>query len=231
MDWSLFKRILSHLVVVLTIASPALARAQDALTMADAPVFKVGDSWKFRSQDVGNRRDPTWYANTVQSADEKEVLLYGEQGDRKFWWIYDVKSNKLLMRFNYDADVADKRGRKTADNSGNDARVQFPLQVGRKWPINEKFLSAQYGRLENDLKAVVTAVEKVKTEAGEFDAFKIEIEGRWNNRGSGNSGRYLETQWYAPSAKRVVKIEGKTFVQASVFDQWREELLEFKPGL
>jgi hypothetical protein len=204
--------------------------AQDVKSVAQAPVFNVGDTWKFQSQDVGNKRPPTWFANTVRSVSDKEVVLAGEDsGGRKFWWVYEVPAQKYQYRFAYNEAAPDKRGRKTTDISGNDAEIQFPLEVGRKWPIKVRRVSAQYGPLENDLKAEVTTYEKIKTQAGEFDAFKIVIQGWWKNVNSGNTGFYQRTVWYAPAAKRVVKIEGFTRIgDASLWDQWTQELLDFK---
>ena len=163
--------------------------AQDAKPNSSAPIFKVGDMWKFQYQDVANRRPPTWFSQTVTALDEKEVVLGGEaSGGAKSWLIYDLLTQKYQSRFAYDGAAPDKRGRKTSDLSGNDGEVQFPLEVGRKWPIKERFVTARYEPLENDLKAEVASYEKVKTQAGEFDSYRTVIDGTWKNVNSGNTG-------------------------------------------
>lgn len=212
------------LTAILWCCAISMSFAQDTKPVAQAPVFKVGDSWKFQLHDIGNKKEPTWFINTVTLVDDKQVVTLDDNSEgRKFWSIYDVPSQKPQLRFAYVEAAPDKRGRKTGDWSGNDAEVQFPLEVGRNWSIQEKS-----PRLENELKAEVTAYERIRIQAGEFDAFKIVIKGWWKNVQSGNTGPYQRTVWYAPVAKRVVKIEGFTRVTGSLWDQWTQELLEFK---
>ena len=53
----------------------------------------------------------------------------------------------------------------------------------------------------------VVAYEKIKVPAGEFDAFKIEAKGFWNNQTTPRSGKMQITNWYAPAAKAIIKSE------------------------
>jgi hypothetical protein len=84
----------------------------------------------------------------------------------------------------------------------------FPLEIGRKWDSKFKFFNKSNSWVVPwQFDAQVTAYEKVKVPAGEFDAFKIEYKGYWNNYGTGASGPLVLTNWYAPSAKNIVKSE------------------------
>lgn len=219
---------LAALAAGLMLGGPVLG--QSPSVAADSPKLKVGDTWKFRTQDISNKREVI-FTNTVTTADDTEALVQGSNPDgRRFWWIYDQRKNSFVKRFNHDEAAADKRGNLTADWSANDSRVQFPLQQGKKWTVNEKFRSGQYGLIENDLKAEVVAFEKIRTPAGEFDAFKVEFDGWWNNRTSRNSGKVKAVAWYAPAIKRPVRSEYRTYVDGRVWDESIEELLEFKAG-
>jgi len=215
-------------------ATTSLAAVAPAATLAtvQSPQFVVGDCWKYRAQDIGNGAAPTWHINIVRSVADNEVLIEGRsQNQARFWWVYEPQSAKWLTRFSYDEGAPDRRGRKTADLSANDPSIRFPLTIGANWTVNEKFEGRRV--IENDMKAVVSAVERITTPAGEFDTFRITYEGRWNNRTEGGSGRRLETYWYSPLAKRYVKREGKTWVNKGgpmVWDQWVEELIEIGKG-
>lgn len=225
------RRAIGQIVGAWALIASVAAIAQDAKPIAEAPVFKVGDSWKIQTHDIGNKREPTWYTNTVASVDDKQYVFAGELKEgSKFWWVGDTKANKLLARFDYDEAAPDKRGKRTRDTSANDPFVQFPLQVGRKYAIKEKWVNSSGDNGDNDLKAEVVAYETIKVPAGEFDVFKIEVEGWWNNRRWTTSGKLTSTLWYSPVAKRPVKSEFKDFNRGIVWNHRTDELIEFKPG-
>ena len=229
--------VVSRIYGVLLFAICALGSAlpvmgQTALPSAELPAFKVGESWKFRTHNLGDKQEPGWYVNTVHEAGDKHVVLYGENSvPTKFWWFREVATAKLLMRFNYSETAPNKRGAKTRDISAEDATLQFPLQVGKKWTFKQNWTNSSGEPGSSDVKVEVTAYEKVKTEAGEYDAFKIEEKGWWKNLQSNVTGRQSQTLWYAPAVKRTVKSESKDFhSQGQLWNHRTEELLEYKPG-
>ena len=88
------------------------------------------------------------------------------------------------------------------------AVLSFPLEIGKKWSYKFGYANKQNGskgRLQVD--ATVVAFEKVKVPAGEFDTFKIEYKGFWNNDTRGWNGAIRNMGWYAPAARAFVKFE------------------------
>lgn len=84
----------------------------------------------------------------------------------------------------------------------------FPLEVGKKWGYKYTFeneLNSVKGRWQLDVEVV--ASERVKVLAGEFDAFKIEYNGFWNNYTTTRNGRLKITRWYAPITRSLLKTE------------------------
>jgi hypothetical protein len=90
------------------------------------------------------------------------------------------------------------------------AESRFPLQVGRRWDyVNEVVFkdNGSTGRVSNT--ARVLAYELVRVPAGEFEAFRLEVQGRVHEKSKGGpgiiDGETRTTYWYAPSARAIVK--------------------------
>lgn len=228
----LTKRIaLYRLIALGALGVTLVAQAQDVKPVAEAPTLKVAESWKYELRNIGDKREPVWFTNTVTAVDDKQAVVAGEHStEGKFWWLYDTKASKFLARFRFDEAAADKRGAKTEDRSESDSLMQFPMQVGKKYPVKQKWVNSSGDNGDSDLKAEVVAFEKVKTLAGEFDAYKIEVDGWWNNRRWSSSGRQSVVLWYAPSVKREVKMEYKDFTRGGIWNHRTFELMEFKAG-
>jgi len=98
------------------------------------------------------------------------------------------------------------------------------LEIGKKWDYKYSLANKMNPTKSRwQLEANVVAYEKVKVPAGEFDAFKIEYTGYWNNETSGRSGRLKITNWFAPAARNVVKTEFE-----DGFNNWIRQLVEFE---
>lgn len=209
------------------LAVTLVATAQDGNTPVAAPTYKVGDSWKMQLHDLANKQEPTWDSRSVTDAGEKEVQIAGvDSANRKLVWVYDPKVAKLVSRHKFSESAPNKRGDLDANLSDSDSLVQFPLKLGSKYPVKVNWTNTQGHKGNSDMKAEVLAFEKVKVPAGEFDAFKIEVKGWWNNH-TGGSGRITEMVWYAPTVKRSVKFEHKSYVGGQLWGHRVEELLEF----
>jgi hypothetical protein len=75
---------------------------------------------------------------------------------------------------------------------------------------------------------VVEGWEDVRVPAGSFRVLKVVHTGRYSATDGGNhwSGAIHETYWYAPEAKRVVRMEYRdTTGSGSTWDHWRDELV------
>lgn len=107
--------------------------------------------------------------------------------------------------------------------------VKFPLVVGDAW--KSSFLAeGRTSKSKTDLDYKVVAMEKVKTPAGEFDAFKIESKGWINGVSWSGSVRTEGVSWYAPSLGRFVRSEYRDFRNGRLWTDTVTELKSFKPA-
>jgi hypothetical protein len=88
--------------------------------------------------------------------------------------------------------------------------LKFPLMIGKKWPLRYSMNDRKSNYdIQATLEAHVTAYEKIRVPAGEFDAFRIEYYGKMKVATSlvqvNISSKTVA--WYAPSARTIVKTE------------------------
>jgi hypothetical protein len=87
---------------------------------------------------------------------------------------------------------------------------QYPavFQAGAKssfdYQIDSKFTDGRKWKEVSNATMVVKGQEKVKTPAGEFDAWRVELEIFWRIEGGDSRGRYIQTSWYVPQLRRYV---------------------------
>ena len=212
--------------VSLTVLATA-SYAEEKPRIENPPKFSVGDRWIFKQTDIAKRQEPVTFSNEVKEADDNVAWLYGKNSRGEFWWKYDVKRALLIERYQIDPQDPDKRGKVTfTRDEKNGIRVQFPLEVGKSYPVTDYWSGNGFSG-DRQFKVTVKSYEKVKTGAGEFDAYRIVSSGFWNAT-NGTSGSYDVEEWYAPATKRIVKFEVKTYFQGQVQDHEVLELLEFK---
>ena len=182
------------------------ALAQGSAPRAEAPAVKVGDRWKAEQTDRRTGAKESEFDRRVTAVTPSRIE--GTENDGTFVWTAELNGLESP----------------TVTISGDAKTLSFPLEVGKKWEYKFNFVNkvnAIKGRQQ--LSAHVVAYEKVKVPAGEFDAFKIEYAGFWNNDTNGRSGRLKNTGWYAPSAKSVVKFE-----LDDGYNNWVRQLVEIQ---
>lgn len=190
-------RLASALVIVrfLAVGSMALlmfgtASAQTPPVKAEAPVLKVGDRWKLETKDRRTGVKEADWALAVVAVSATQIEMSENDG-------------KLLMT--PELNVIDSP---RVSISGESKTLSFPLEVGKKWDYKYSFKSKVGGNSGRwQVEANVVAYEKVKVAAGEFDAFKIQAKGYWNNETTGRNGRLQQISWYSPAARAIVKTE------------------------
>lgn len=107
--------------------------------------------------------------------------------------------------------------------------VKFPLTVGDSW--KSSYLSeGATAKSKGEIDFKVVAREKVKTPAGEFDAFRIESGGWINGVSWSGAIRMAQVQWFAPAVGRVVKSEYKDYRGSQLWTDTVSELKSFTPG-
>lgn len=216
-------------ICLLNLDGVASALAQDAKPRTEVPVFKVGDEWKFRSQNLGDKREPVDYTNRIESVSSDDAWASGTNaGGDRWWWQIDAKQAMYSKRFDFSETGENKRGKLARDSSSDTPLVQHPLEAGKSYKVKAAWVFNGF-KHDSEEKAEVVAFEKVKVPAGEFDAYRIETSGFWNNRGEGWGGRMTKTLWYAPQAKQIVKSEFKGYhSRGQLWNHHVAELLEFK---
>ena len=183
---------LKALVLSLLISSAiGVAVAQTPPPRAEAPELKVGDRWKTELRDRRTKVKESERERSVSaiSATQIDGLENGEKYTTTPG-LSTLESSTIVI------------------TAGELKSLNFPLEIGKKWDFKYKMKSKISGVPSSwQFDASVVAFEKVKVPAGEFDAYKIQARGFWKNESNGFSGRATLTEWYAPSARNVVKTE------------------------
>jgi hypothetical protein len=180
----------------------AVAQAPSAATLPNKPVaielkegaalapeLKAGDTWRYLETDQ---------RTNVKTRDIERRLVSlanGRWTGTENGGAYQVTPNLSLI---------ESPNIKTTNGERND--IVFPLQLGAKWSQKYSWSNLTSGGKGGfEAEARVLSQEKIKTPAGEFDTFKVEIKGFWNNAVSGQNGRSTETYWYAPAVRNIVQ--------------------------
>lgn len=220
-----------YLVVAAAFSVVALATAS-AQKLDATPQMHVGDKWTYRYINSGDRREPYIFTHEVKRIDGNDAWLYGESTEPgtqnpKYWWRYDHKRAGLMERFAYDESAPNSLGTRIANRQKNDDFLQYPLEVGKKYNAKE-YWSNGY----TDWKIEVEAFEKIKTEAGEFDTFRVKATGWWTRTSNGSgSGRAEATGWVTPTAKREVRWQYMDRTpNGSMWNENKSELIKWEPA-
>lgn len=168
---------------------------------------------------------PEWKPGDKRKYSVKDRLT-GLIKDEQVTEIFSVDAQAIVVNVNgYKTQMTREfNERETQSHSNSDLRLlSFPLSVGKAWSFKTdwKNKAANSSGVESaDVK--VASFEKVQTPAGEFDAFRIESVGYWDNS-RGRRGRLARTLWFAPSVRTVVKYESDNSI-----DRLTTEVVEIK---
>lgn len=209
--------IVTRLSLILLITIAPLSAWGDASAVAEKPDVHSGDRWSYQHTDgMTNEPDYTWIVDVVNVSDKEiraRIRKKGQLGSEiytysKDWNPVDISSAK------YDPYLAS---------------YMFPLQVGKSWNNTADkmlFASGKHGKFF--VKGKVLAYEKVTVPAGTFDAYKIQVDTEgFGTDEDANTGKTTEISWYAPAAKRAVRIESTFLRDGRVRRKDISELLEF----
>lgn len=198
-------------------AAPAAAQPAQVV---EKPSLLVGESWTYRRtnlwrnaeierfrQDlrdrVGDHLTVTWTITAAEDARRRGSVTY-EYLDGATQSFYDPKAE------------------------GRHQPLLFPLHPGKRWMFRYNYQPA-VGTLKVEQTAVVEGWEDVRVPAGTFRALKVVHVGRYSASDYNYhwNGTIKETYWYAPEAKRVVRMEYQdTGGDGAKWDHWRDELLD-----
>jgi hypothetical protein len=196
-------RLFCAIVSLLSLSACATAREQQA--PIPAPELKVGDSWLYEQRNGYNRELLQTLSVDVTEAGNDTIKLHVVPSSGPAEFIQTLtreinpRNNAMVLGLLRDFEPAY-------------GAYRFPLNVGQSWradsmsvdPVSKKNLTFKiWGK--------VTGAQKIRVPAGEFDTLKIVRRVYPNDDEWWRSGtEILETEWYAPAVKRVVKREEKS---------------------
>lgn len=207
-------------VATAAMAPAKVSVAQTANQTGDVRNFFAGDRWRFQVVDKFKGEVVRNYVNTVDrlQPDGSAVL---NQGSLR----WDAKGNLRYVR-------SSDRERTLSVGYINIPPV---LQAGAKTPLNyeidHKFTDGRQGKEEAKGTMVVKAQEKVTTPAGEFNAWRVEIEvfGSMQIVGSTSGAyRWVFVGWYVPELRTYVAFDDESRAANGSFNRRdRHELTSF----
>lgn len=161
------------------------------LTQAEAPVFRVGEEWKFAyTNDLDPSKNKTYVQRVASVGPEGVRLSVPSSGGPRF---VDLDRNGNFVRSAVESFAPSAE------------TLRFPLFVGKSWDAEYTYTSGDWTS-HCDRESKVVAAERVSTPAGDFDAFRIESRTGYSGAAvASGAGRSYSVDWYAPAAGRVVK--------------------------
>lgn len=207
-------------VAATTVAAAKVNAVQVAAQTGDAHGFAAGDRWRFQVVDKFKGEVVRNYVNTVDRVQADGSIVLNQGAMR-----WDAQGN---LRYARGAD---------RERSLSNGFVNIPavLKVGAKTALNfesdHKFTDGRIGKEQVKGTMVVKDQEKIKTPAGEFTAWRVEIEsfGTMQIVG-GNPGayRWLFTGWYVPELRVYVAYDDESRNSNGSFNRRdRHELTSF----
>ena len=162
------------------------AQAQNKGT--ERPDVKVGDRWVFVTRSTaGAKLEYAWVVTSVSPT--------GIAGTE----------NGQPLALTPDLNIIESPQEKNSD----ERFLSFPLEVGKHWSyvndyvLNDMTLGTLQGH--NNESVAVLGYEKVRVPAGEFNAFKLELQCKWVSPQAPFPGACDDTYWYAPAVRAIVK--------------------------
>lgn len=107
-------------------------------------------------------------------------------------------------------------------------QLPHPLKAGATWESTTVGVGATGARFEIRTQGTVVAQEKVRTPAGEYDAYRVEMKGYMSGLSFQGGFGYEQKLWYAPAIDAVVRTEYRE--QRPLGADTVSELKQFKPA-
>lgn len=193
------QRLLLTLISLFALGACAPARApQPAVPV---PEIKIGDTWQYEQRNAYNGELMQTLSVSVIGAGT--LRFTPSTGAAAFIQTIDSelnpRQNALVLGRQRDFEPAYEA-------------FKFPLSVGQTWRTESKSVDPVTKKLLTfKIWADVVGAEKIRVPAGEFDTLKIVRRVYPNDQEWWRDGtRILETEWYAPAVKRIVKREERS---------------------
>jgi hypothetical protein len=188
----------SVIAFVMLINLSSFVLAEDKKTV-EAPIIKVGDSYKFEIENISNTKLSYVASREVTAIDGNRmtVVTTNEKSGSK-------RSNYYDLTWGYLGSGAD--GKDGVSFTPALKYLNFPLSVGKKWTAQsvETDNKTKHQRYHT-INGIVESWEKITVPAGEFDALKIVLQTEVKDGDKVNVG--TDVSWYVPALKRSIKSE------------------------
>jgi len=169
-----------------------------ALTLAIPTVSSAQKMERPKDPEVGDKIVRNWILNNkaqqvtqeVQSVTDTEIRESQKVGDKTFDLVLS-KSNLAIS-----AALCESNGQRCTFAPALEW-VAFPLEKGKKW-TGTMVVTGESFTAEVEYERKVEAVEKIKTAAGEYEAYRINFNGRIkgkDSKGASFSGKEDGKMW------------------------------------
>jgi Caspase domain len=195
-DQTAIDRRTQELLNGLSVPAAAVQASPRPVAVTNSFGYTVGDRWRYQKVDKFKGEVVENISIVIDGMDSNGDLRINKGGA-----VWSPKGSALYSR------VADR------ERFFSDSFNQYPavLAAGAKtnieYTIDSKFKDGRKLREISKGTMVVKGQEKVKTPAGEFDAWLVEREIFWRIENSNDNGRYNQVSWYVPSLRRYVAWE------------------------
>ncbi len=183
--------ILVFLLANCTTEQKTIQQANVPQEKCDAPIWKVGDSWRYKYDDKKE-----WEHEVLGVEDFKNTKIYVVEDRYGFY-----KKGFDIRTFQRKVDISPD-GKKIVPMTDWDWFYDFPLYVGKKWEKMTRGKTTEDTPANYVFTYKVLSFENVTVPAGTFKAFKIERKQTSMVYLSNTVVTYL---WYSSEAKREVK--------------------------
>lgn len=193
--------------------APSAGNPYTAGTARSDTAFKIGDEFRYRVSDRDSGAQKRRTVNRVTRITDQEV----EFNDGRF--VTDLLGNP----------------RRTPDGRRMSAYQQQPLEfaLGRQWVTRFRLVNSANVEIESEYTYRVTARERIRVPAGEFDCYRVEGKGTSHLLHGSTNTTLRHDYWMAPAqCRRAVKWEAERIQYArrgpSVLENDRYELESFR---
>lgn len=213
-------------IVFLAAVAGFLAAGSACAQKAERPAWRVGDAWTYRITTTYADKSKPAVARvsrqTIASVSSNliEVSSMDEVGSRTI---------ETTWAWNADGDVVSRRARGQA---GQFYRPpirfhQWPAEAGQRWSSTFDTVMEDGRRLDRvELSFHAVGWETVSVPAGKFRALKSVGKSLRPNTAYSSEA----VSWFAPDAKRRVKLEERNFLDGKLVTTLVNELVTYTPA-
>lgn len=208
-------------------AWPHLLVAQSPSSEATGGPAQVGDLWIYDTRNEVTGLPAEGYTEMVAKVSPKEILVNRTFREPVYRW-----PQNYLVSYSSDWDVIDKYDYKFKPSDGSGIRT--PLSIGKAWQaeFDAQNLHTTRRTYRGTSSSKVVAQEMITTDAGTFDAFKVERQARWlDPLDPARMWEFEVVSWFAPQINHWVRRTSTLKFERQLREKTTEELTDFNRKL